>query len=276
MTRIRPLRPMLAGLVFCLILPATGAAEKLIIGGTGSALGTMRILADAFMKLHPEVSIEVPDSLGSGGGIKALNAGALQIALSSRPLKDKERQAGAKLVTYAKTPFVLVTSNTGAEHNLTSERLVEIFSGAPTSWSGGTAIRIILRAEHDTATKILKSRFSGMDAALAKARKIRGIPVAPSEQDALDTAEELSGALTTATLTALLAEGRSLVPISIDGVAPTLENVAAGRYPMFKTLYMVIGPGVSRDAQDFIRFVQSADGAAILRDTGNLAIAAGA
>ena len=88
----------------------------------------------------------------------------------------------------------------------------------------------------------------------------------------MDKVEALPGSLTTATLTSILAENRSLTPIAIDGVASTLENLANGSYPIFKTLYLVTRPKVSPLALDFIRFTQSPAGASILRNTGNLAL----
>lgn len=259
---------------FFLLFPAGSFAATLKIGGTGAALGTMRILADEFVRMRPDISVVIPDSLGSGGGIKAVLAGALDIALSSRQLKPKEQNAGAKSTRYATTPFVLVTpvSPSNPAPGLTSEELVKAFSGEPVHWSDGTPIRIILRNEKDSSTKILISAFEGMDAALVRARAIPGIPVAHTEQDNMDLAETLPGALTTGSLTVIFAENRSLTPIAIDGVRPTLESLADGAYPISKSLYLVTGPKVSQVALDFFRFVQSTEGAAILRKTGNLAV----
>ncbi len=77
--------------------PSAGLAETLKIGGTGGALGTMQILGRAFEKQHAGVSVEILPSLGSGGGIKAVLAGAIDIGLSARRLKAKERDAGVEV-----------------------------------------------------------------------------------------------------------------------------------------------------------------------------------
>ena len=272
---ITPLiRSVVVATVFCLLFPAGSFAATLKIGGTGAALGTMRILADEFVRLRPDISVNIPDSLGSGGGIKAVLAGALDIGLSSRQLKPKERDAGARVTHYATTPFVLVTrvSESNPAHDLSSQELVKAFSGDAVHWKNGTPIRIILRNERDSSTRILIASFDGMGAALARARAIPGIPVAFTEQDNMDLAETLPGALTTGSLTAILAENRRLAPIAIDGVAPTLENLATGAYKISKYFYLVTGPETSETALEFIRFIRSAEGATILRTTGNLAV----
>lgn len=272
----RSMRFILVGALACLLSPTAGLATTLKIGGTGAALGTVRILADAFMRRNPDISVAVPGNLGSHGGIKGVMAGVLDIGLISRPLKSMERRSGARHVYYARTPFVLVTSarDSNPSPALSSPQLVEIFSGASTNWDDGTPIRIILRSVRDTSTRLLILALDGMHAALVKARAMPGIPVARTEQDNLDLAESLAGSLTTASLTALLAEHRPLTPIAIDGVAPTLDNLANGSYRYSKSFYMVTRPEISRPARAFIRFVLSADGAAILRATGNLPIAA--
>ena len=73
---------------------ADDANTELVIGGTGTALGGMQLLAKAFSEDHPEIKTVVLPSLGSGGGIKALGAGKIDLSLSARPLKDKESATG--------------------------------------------------------------------------------------------------------------------------------------------------------------------------------------
>lgn len=254
-----------------LLLPqAVLGASTLNIGGTGAALGTMRILAAAYGAAHPDVQVEVAESLGSGGGIRATLAGAIDIGLSSRPLKPAELEKGAREIAYAKSPFVLVTNKTRNDVDVSSNRIVDIFSGVRTTWQDGNQVRIILRPKDDTDFKMLKKSFSGMGAALAKALARPSIPIAYTDQEAMDLAESIEGSLTTATYAAVLAENRLLSPLAIDGVAPSLENLTSGSYKISKTMRFVLGSNVSDAAQDFIRFVGSPVGNEILRRTGNL------
>lgn len=259
----------------CLWLPAPGHASSIKIGGTGSAIGTMRILADAFQKTHPGLSIEIPKSVGSGGAVKGVLKGIFALGVMSRPLREKERKAGAIQIPYAKTPFVFVTRDGYGKDGLSFAELVSIFGGETTVWKDGTRIRLVLRPESDSDTWLLKAKIPGMSAALAKARRVPGIPVAFTDQEALDGAETTKGALTTGTLSSILSENRPLVPIPINGVAPTSENLANDSYPLFKTLSLVISPKSSPLAKEFIRFVRSPEGAAILRKNGQLPVSPG-
>ncbi len=266
--------PLLALLAVCFALPAPARAETMKIGGTGAALGTIRILADAFEDQRPGVAVEVFPGVGSDGGVRGVARGMFTLGVVSRPLDDDERALGVREIAYARTPLVVATRGGRGRERLSSRELTEIFAGRRTDWTDGTRIRLILRPRATTEARLLDESIPGMPAAQAAARRLPGIPVAYSDQEALDAAEAIDGALTTATLAAIRSENRSLVPVAIDGVAPDLENVANGSYPMVETLYFVTGPEVSPLAEAFMRFVRSARGAAVLRDNGQVALPA--
>lgn len=57
---------------------------KFRIGGSGTDLGTMKLVAKELMQSHPEVSVEILPSLGSGGAVRAVAAGRLDIAYGRR------------------------------------------------------------------------------------------------------------------------------------------------------------------------------------------------
>ena len=270
MPKLRRTAALIALAALWLFVPATGQAASLKIGGTGAALATMRILGNAFSRIHPDVTVEIPNSLGSEGGIQAVLQGAVDIGLSARPLKDREREAGARGIPYAKTPFILFTGRRAAEIDLTRAQVVEIYAGGGPTWPDGNPIRVVIRPERESDMEMLKVHFPGIEGALKVARTRRGTPMAYSDQDAMDLVEGAPGSMTTGTLTAIIGERRPLKAISIDGIVPTVENLENGSYTLAKTLWFVIGPEPSEMVMNFIRFVNSAEGAALLRDTGNL------
>lgn len=58
----------------------------------------------------------------------------------------------------------------------------------------------------------------------------------------------------------------SVKAVKIDGVEATPDNVKQGTYPIARSFNMVTKDGVSDAAQDFITFIMSADGQAIVAD----------
>jgi phosphate transport system substrate-binding protein len=255
----------------CLLFPTTGFADALTMGGTGMSIGIMRVLADAYTKKRPEIRITIPPSVGSGGGIGALLAGKLEVSFSARALKEAEKQQGVRAVPIAESPFVLaVASSITGDLDLSSAEVIKVYTGDLGEWPDGTPVRVLLRPKHETNTRMLEGHFPGIGPVLDKARSARGALIAQSDQEAMDHGERLSGALITGTLMAMLSENRALKPLAIDGVAPTVENLENGSYPMMLTLWAVLGPKTGESARDFIAFVRSKEGAVILRAYGSV------
>ncbi|MFA5916455.1 MAG: substrate-binding domain-containing protein, partial [Burkholderiales bacterium] len=86
----------LAGIGATLAMAAVGAyADSIKIGGTGTGLGTMKLMAREFNKSRPDAQLIVTPSLGSTGAIRAVLAGAVDIGISARPLTPEENRQGA-------------------------------------------------------------------------------------------------------------------------------------------------------------------------------------
>ena len=189
-------------------------------------------------------------------------------------MKPEERAAGVTAAMYARTPFVLVTSRTEEETKMTTTELFFIYSGVLKNWPDGVPIRLVLRPPSDSDWDILAGLSPDFENSLIEAASRRGLPVGFSDQEAMSMIETLPGGLGTASLSAVIAENRALRPLTIDGVAPTLDNIADGSYPMEKSLYLVTRPPRNELTERFIAFIRSGEGARILTDTGNLVVTA--
>lgn len=67
----------------------------------------------------------------------------------------------------------------------------------------------------------------------------------------------------------------SIKAVQIDGVDATTENVAAGTYAVARPFNIVVQDDVSDVTQDFINYILSADGQAIVEEEGYIAAADG-
>ena len=263
----------LTGFGAALTLAAGGAhADSIKIGGTGSGLGTMKMLVQEFNKSRPDAQLVVTPSLGSTGAIRAVLAGAVDIGISTRPVTAEENRQGASARSYARTPFFPATGATNDCTGLTLRELAQIYSGKVTRWPDGSPIRLVVRPDSDSDTVAMRAFSAEMDRAITAALARKGLRMADTDQDNADALEKLPGSLGTTTLTQIMTESRAIRPLALDGVAPTLQSLAAGRYRYFKTLHLVTGRNPSPLARDFAAYIRSPAGQAVLAGSGNLAI----
>lgn len=253
---------------FLFVLPVK-AASTLLIGGSGADLGTMKLLGKEFTKLYPNIKVKVLPSLGSGGGVKALMANRLDLAVTSRELKAKEKRPNIQSLLYANTPFVFVSTPDYANQSVTIETLQKIYEGSQPFWPDGRQARAILRPPSDSDSKLLKSYLPGFSQALKNAYQRRAKLVAFTDQESADAVIRIPGAVGTSVLCLVKSEGRNLSPLTIDGVEPTVENLKNGRYKMKKPLYAVVSTDPATKVQNFLSFLQSDIGQKILSDTGH-------
>ena len=249
---------------------SAAAAETLRVGGTGGAMEMMRHVAAAFSPATG-IKVEVIMSLGSGGALRALPAGALDVGVAARKLEPVAVARGLVAVPIARTALVFVTSHP-KPNSVKSSELIEIFKSATPKWADGSPINIILRTKLDSDTLILQEYFAGMQEAVETARLRPDIPIAATDQDSADVAEHLPGSFVQAGLSQIITEGRNLRFVPIDGVEPTLANLESGKYPYNKIFYLVFPAKRSVAAERLLEFMRSAEGQNVLRATGNLPV----
>jgi phosphate transport system substrate-binding protein len=227
----------------------------------------MRLLGSAFAKTRPGVEVVVLPSLGSSGGIRALLADKIDIAVSTSPVKDP----GGQLVAwdYARTPLVFATHHDTPVGGITRHELAQAYAGSLTAWPDGTRLRVVLRPVVEYDMGVVRALSPEMDNAVEAATG-RDLLVATTDQDNAAALEEIRGSLGMISLGQMLTEGRRLKPLALDGIEGTVDALRAGRYPHAKTLALVTKPQPSPLAEAFLRFVRSVEGLRILAASGHL------
>jgi phosphate transport system substrate-binding protein len=228
--------------VLALMMGASPAlsGEGIRIGGTGASLGYTRVMGEAYMSRDPGTRVVVREGLGSSGSIRAVISGVLDIAISGRPLKEKEAVKGVIAEELLVTPFGFYTSRPEpVDIAATDVPQLYAHAGYACDWFGGEVMRIVLRPHSDSDLELAGRYFDGLSETMETARTQEGIPIAQTDQDNADIAEAMSNSLTTGTLLQMVSENRELWPLRIDGVAPSLEAMESGAYRYTKTLYLV-------------------------------------
>lgn len=260
-------------LAIAIFLPLPVLAETVIkIGGVGSSLGTMRLLAEAYEKNNANIRVEILPSLGTPGGLKALGEGALDFSLAGRDLKEDERAKDVVAVEYARTPFIFVTYKGNKKSDITVSELCDILRGQRATWDDGSMIRVIFRPEAETNTKILRGISSEVDAALYSALQKPGIIIAVSDQDSTAMLQRVPGCFGFSTLTDIVTTNVQVKILSFNGKKPTTKALSEGSYPLYKRLFIVTSSSTPAPAKKFIDFIFSPAGREIVSNSGNVVI----
>ena len=238
------------------------SAEKIVVGGTGACQDLVRALAKVFMSENSE-TVEVPDSIGSSGGIKAMAKDAIDIGRVARELKDSEKNYNLKYKEFALSPIVFGTNTDVGITNLSSSDICKIYSGEITNWKevGGKDLKIYVigREKGDSSLSEIEKSLKGFD----KVKFPESIIIALKDQEMIDKIKGKEGSIGFGTLSNF--KSSRLRTFSIDNVAPNTGNVQKKRYKIYSTFAFVY-KDLSGLSKKFIDFVFSNKGKKIIND----------
>jgi phosphate transport system substrate-binding protein len=255
---------LLAVASFLMSTQAWSETTKVEIVGTGDGLEILRAMADDFSKSNPQVRIEIPPSIGSGGGISAVGSGRAVLGRVARSLTDVEREAGIVATPIASLPSAFFTHPDVKVESITVEQLADIYAGRVTNWNqvGGPDIRIrvIRREDIDSTLVVLRQTMPGWkDLAITERSKM-----ALTTQDSIETARKVPGAIGFAPYSKDLERGLSV--LKIGGVHPLQVN-----YPSKNLLALIhMERTVTGPAVDFLKYSVSEAGRTIISEYGGI------
>ncbi|WIL22405.1 substrate-binding domain-containing protein [Geothrix sp.] len=242
--------------------------DTIRVNGSGSAMSMLKPLAEAYQHSNRHVEIVAGKPLGSSGALKALLAGAIDIAVSSKPLSAEDSAKGARLFPYGKTPLALVAEKEVPATDLNSAQLEDIFAGRMTRWGQGPALRLVLRPEGDVDTQLLRGFSPAMNQAVSLAQARPGMLVAVTDPEATALISRTQGGFGVAGLASVLEDGFPLKVLTLNGISPTTAALAGGTYPLVKDIHIVIAGGTTPAAMAFITFIYSKQGRALAQKAG--------
>lgn len=251
-----------------LLAAGAGAAQPttIVVAGSGSGVAIARQLVKRFETLHPAIHVEIPASIGSRGGIAAATAGAISLGMVARRLTPAEQAGGLCYVPFALTAQAIVANATVPDDGLTTAELNAIYRGKKTSWRNGRKIVVLTREQQETAILLLAARLPGFGEAYRESMAGHYWYVLYSDQEMLKAVATIRDSLGISDIGQIAAEGYVVKPLTLNGVAPTLENALNGSYPLVKELAFVYrSDRLPPEAQQFIDFTKGKEGARILQ-----------
>ena len=241
---------------------AAALSGNVATGGSTSMKNVIAALTEGFAEVEPGVTVSY-DPTGSGAGITGATDKTLDIGLSSRALKDDEKN-DVDGTTVALDGIAIVVNKASKVADLTVDQLKQMFTGEITNWSevGG-----------DDGEIVLVGREAGSGTR-------DGFESIVDVKDSCKYAQELTatGAVISAVeanplaigYASLSAVGDTVKMVTVGGVECSEETVKDGSYEVQRPFVFVTNKSVtlSEQAQAFFDFATSADAADLIRTAG--------
>ena len=265
-----------AALALAITLPAAAQEATLTWVGCGiSKKGFMAEMAEAYRE-RTGVNIVIQGG-GATKGIRQVSGGTADLGGSCRDVINHPimispiaEERWAKMNPVAWDALAVIVHKDNPVTDITTEQVRDLFKGRITNWTelGGA----------DMPVKLLvrKGKISGVG------RTIRELVFGNYEEEFV-AAEEMpsTGPIEKAVETlpeAIAITGissarrRDVKILNLDGVAPTFERIRDGGYTLYRPLYLVtpLTVDVKDEVADFLEFVKSEDGKAIMRKVGTV------
>ncbi|MBI5101457.1 MAG: substrate-binding domain-containing protein [Nitrospirae bacterium] len=252
-------------LASALFVGAAGAEEKIRLAGSGGMIPIMNDLAKEYMAENRNVRIEINQkSIESKGGIMSAAEGRVDIGMAARTLKDDEKNLGLQATEIARVGTVIGVNKNVSLREITSEQLCRIYEGRLASWgelkAGKDNIMALTRPNQD-ATKETVRKYIPCFADLKEPDTVISIATAPEMTKVLTNRPNTIG-FTDAV--AVESSGGAIVPLKLDGVDPTPDNVKSGKYKVIKSFFLMTKGQPSGAVKEFIAFVRGPKGARII------------
>ena len=231
-------------------------------GGSTSMKNVIAALTEGFAEVEPGVTVSY-DPTGSGAGITGATDKTLDIGLSSRGLKDEEKNDVDGTVI-ALDGIAIIVNKASKVEDLTVDQLKQMFTGEITNWAdvGGDdgEIALIGREAGSGTRDGFESIVDVKDSCkYAQELTATGAVISAVEANPL--------AIGYASLSAV---GDTVKMVTVGGVECSEETVKDGSYEVQRPFVFVTNKSVtlSEQAQAFFDFATSTDAADLIRTAG--------
>ena len=264
---MKKIMTMVLALVLALGVMSACSADKLsgsvATDGSTSMEKVIGVLGESFMEMNPDVSFTY-NPTGSGSGIAAVSEKRCDIGLSSRALKDEEKNSGLTETVLAYDGIAIIVNPENAISDLSVEDIARIYTGEITNWKdlgGADAEIVVIGREAGSGTR------DGFESITGTSEKCVYRQELTSTGDVITTVSQNPDAIGYASLSAVKDTVKAL---TVGGVAPTEDTVKDGSYVVQRPFVLVTRTDekLSDAAQAFFDYATSADAVELIAKAG--------
>lgn len=255
-----------AAVIMCGAFAGCSSEKKTVTtDGSTSMEKVIGVLGETF---ESDTGITVTyNPTGSGSGIKAVAAGNCDIGLSSRDLKDEEKEMGLEGTVLAYDGIAIIVNPENPVADLDLETIAKIYTGEIKNWSeiGGNDGEIVLIGrEAGSGTR------DGFESITDTEDKCAYRQELTSTGDVITTVASNPNAIGYASVASVK---DSVKAITVDGIAPTEATIKDGSYVVQRPFVLVTKKDkqLSDSAQKFFEYITSENAREAISSAGVVA-----
>ena len=245
---------------------AGGAKEEVssVVSTDGSTSMEKVILSLAEVFEEEEGITVTYNPTGSGSGITAAMEGRADIGLSSRALKQAEKDAGLTETVLALDGIAMIVNNGNPVSDLTLDQIAAIYTGEITNWSevgGGDAAIVLIGREAGSGTR------DGFESISGTAEKCMYNQELTSTGAVITAVASNPNAIGYASLASVEDNVKAL---KVNGVEASEETVKDGSYVVQRPFVLATrtDKALSSAAQEFYGYITSPDASQVILEAG--------
>jgi phosphate transport system substrate-binding protein len=259
-----------------LLLPIAAAglaAEQIVVDGSTGVMPLVAALAQVYQERHPGVTIEMGQGLGTKARLQALADGTIDIALASHGL-DIGALAGQGMTAHeiAKVAVVFGVHAGVPVTTLSEQQICEVYAGQVTNWTaqGGPDLPITpyTRPDSEVDAEVVRAKIG----CLRNLKMAEHVQTMARSGDMAKALAATAGAVGMTTMTVVEQSQGQIVPVALNGVAPTAEHVQHKRYPLTRDSFLVTKAQTAPAVAQFLAFIRSPEGERVIRANGAIPV----
>ena len=244
---------------------AGGAKEESAVVSTDGSTSMEKVILSLAEVFEEEEGIAVTyNPTGSSSGITAAMEGRADIGLSSRALKQSEKDAGLTETILALDGIAMIVNNANPVSDLTLEQIAAIYKGEITNWSevgGSDGTIVLIGREAGSGTR------DGFESISGTAESCKYNQELTSTGAVITAVASNPNAIGYASLASVEDNVKALM---VNGVPASEETVKSGEYVVQRPFVLATKTGVqlSESAQKFFDYITSQDASQVILEAG--------
>jgi phosphate transport system substrate-binding protein len=256
-------------LLWALVSSLACGAEQIVLDGSSGMLPLAKALASAYQQRSSDPQVEIGQGLGTGARLRALAEGKIQIALASHGIKPEDVQKGnLKVIEVAKGAIVFAVNASVPITDITESQVCDAYSGKIRNWQplGGSdnSVALLTRPSTEVDPEVIRAKVG----CFKELKETETAKVMARGGDMAKALAETPHALGMTSMTVVEQSVGKVKALTLNGTAPTAENVKSGRYFLTRDFLFVIKGEPTGSVKKFLDFVLSPEGDRVIQANG--------